>query len=85
MTTTSKLSLFGFWLYVMSDCLLFATMFATYIVLSMNTTGQVDPKEVLDLNFVAGETALLLFSSFTFGLAMLNAHARLRLYLYGAI
>ncbi len=73
---TSKLSMFGFWLYVMSDCLLFATMFATYIVLSMNTTGQVDPKEILDLKFVAVETALLLFSSFTFGLAMLNAHAK---------
>lgn len=70
------LALFGFWIYIMSDCMLFATMFATYTVLSMSTVGQVDPQEVLDLSFVAGETALLLFSSFTFGMGMLGAYAK---------
>lgn len=67
---------FGFWIYIMSDCLLFATMFATFAVLGMSTVGQVNPKEVLDLWYVAGETALLLLSSFTFGMAMLAAHAK---------
>lgn len=71
-----ELDMFGFWVYIMSDCLLFATLFATYVVLSMGPTGSVDPKEVLDLKFVAGETALLLASSFTFGLAMLGAYAK---------
>ncbi len=73
---SSDLAMFGFWTYIMSDCLLFATMFATYAVLSMSTVGQVDPKDVLDLKFVAVETALLLFSSFTFGMAMLGAYAK---------
>lgn len=73
---TSELSMFGFWVYIMSDCLLFATLFATYAVLSMSTVGAVSLKDVLDLNFVAVETALLLFSSFTFGMAMLGAHAK---------
>ena len=67
-------TLLGFWIYIMSDCILFATLFATYAVLQGNTFGAPTPKELFDLNFVAGETALLLFSSFTFGMAMLYAH-----------
>lgn len=74
---SGDLAMFGFWTYIMGDCILFATMFATYAVLSMSSTlGQVNPKDVLDLNFVAGETALLLLSSFTFGMAMLGAYAK---------
>jgi len=67
-------TLLGFWIYIMSDCILFATLFATYAVLHGNFFGAPTPKELFDLTFVAGETALLLLSSFTFGMAMLYAH-----------
>ena len=65
---------FGFWLYIMSDCLLFATLFASYAVMSQNFAGQVTLKELFDINILAAQTALLLFSSFTVGVAMLASH-----------
>jgi cytochrome o ubiquinol oxidase subunit 3 len=61
----------GFWLYLMSDCLIFACLFATFGVLSTHTAGGPGGRELFELPFVLGETALLLVSSFTFGLAML--------------
>jgi len=66
--------MFGFWLYIISDCLLFGTLFATYAVMSQNFSNAITPNELFDLNFVAVETALLLLSSFTFGMAMLGAN-----------
>ncbi|MCH2191542.1 MAG: cytochrome o ubiquinol oxidase subunit III [Gammaproteobacteria bacterium] len=69
-------SLLGFWIYIMSDCILFATLFATYAVLSTGFAGGLTPKDLFDLEFVAVETALLLFSSFTFGMAMLGAQSK---------
>ncbi|NRA22059.1 MAG: cytochrome o ubiquinol oxidase subunit III [Oceanospirillaceae bacterium] len=69
-------TVFGFWIYIMSDCILFATLFATYAVMSTSFAGGITPKDLFDLNFVLGETALLLFSSFTFGMAMLYAHRK---------
>jgi cytochrome o ubiquinol oxidase subunit 3 len=65
----------GFWIYLMSDCLIFAVLFATFGVLVGSTAGGPDGKELFKLPFVLGETALLLVSSFTFGLASLNMHA----------
>ena len=62
-------TVFGFWLYLMTDCLLFASFFATYAVLFMNTAGGVSGKDIFELNFVAVETAALLLSSITFGFA----------------
>ncbi|TYL46530.1 cytochrome o ubiquinol oxidase subunit III [Marinomonas sp. IMCC 4694] len=67
--------MFGFWLYIISDCLLFATLFATYAVMGQNFNNEITPYELFDLGFVAVETALLLLSSFTFGMAMLGANA----------
>ncbi len=67
-------TVFGFWLYLMTDCLLFASFFATYAVLFMNTAGGVSGKDIFELNFVAVETAALLVSSITFGFAMINAN-----------
>ncbi|GAC24001.1 cytochrome o ubiquinol oxidase subunit III [Paraglaciecola mesophila KMM 241] len=67
-------TLFGFWLYLMTDCILFASVFATYAVLYMNTDGGVSGKDIFDLNFVLVETAALLVSSITYGFAFLYAH-----------
>ena len=69
-------TVFGFWIYIMSDCILFATLFAVYAVLSNSFAGAITPKELFNLNFVLSETALLLFSSFTFGMAMLYGNKK---------
>ncbi len=65
----------GFWIYLMSDCLIFSSLFATFGVLAANTAGGPSGRELFDLPYVAGETLLLLISSFTFGMAMLNMYA----------
>jgi cytochrome o ubiquinol oxidase subunit III len=65
--------LFGFWLYLMSDCILFATLFATYAVLHPNTYGGPSSHEIFSLPYVLIETLILLTSSFTCGLGMLFA------------
>ena len=64
---------FGFWLYLMTDCVLFATLFATFAVLRNNTFGGPGGDELFKLPYVLIETLLLLSSSFTCGLAMLAA------------
>jgi len=69
-------TVFGFWLYLMTDCLLFASFFATYAVLFMNTAGGVSGKDIFELDFVAIETAALLISSLTFGFAMIAAQGQ---------
>jgi len=61
----------GFWLYLMTDCLLFASLFATYVVLRDSTAGGPAGREIFDLPIVLIETILLLISSFTTGLAMI--------------
>jgi cytochrome o ubiquinol oxidase subunit 3 len=60
---------FGFWLYLMSDVIVFALLFATYVVMLGNTAGGPMGKELFSLERAAGETALLLLSSATFGVA----------------
>ena len=62
----------GFWLYLMSDCLIFAALFATYGVLGRNYAGGPSGKDLFDLSLVAINTAFLLMSSITFGFAMLQ-------------
>jgi cytochrome o ubiquinol oxidase subunit 3 len=64
---------FGFWVYLMTDCVLFATLFATYAVLRNNTNGGSPGSELFSMPYVLAETLLLLTSSFTCGLAMLAA------------
>ncbi len=63
---------FGFWIYLMSDCVLFASLFATYAVLMHGTAGGPSGKDIFDLKFVLVETFCLLLSSITYGFAMLN-------------
>ena len=61
----------GFWIYLMSDCLIFAMLFATFAVLGGNYAGGPGPKDLFDLPLVAVNTSMLLFSSITYGFAML--------------
>jgi cytochrome o ubiquinol oxidase subunit 3 len=64
-------ALFGFWLYIMTDCILFATLFTVFIVLS-----KVFPGYSFDMNLVMTETIILLTSSFTMGLAIIYMHKK---------
>ncbi|EGP58491.1 cytochrome o ubiquinol oxidase subunit III [Agrobacterium tumefaciens F2] len=62
----------GFWLYLMSDCLIFATLFATYAVVGRNYAAGPSGADLFDLKLVAINTGFLLFSSITYGFAMLE-------------
>ncbi len=65
-------TLLGFWIYLMSDCLVFACLFAMYGVLGRNYAGGPTGAELFDLPLVAVNTSLLLLSSITYGFAMLE-------------
>ena len=69
----------GFWIYLMSDCLIFAMLFAAYAVLGGSYAAGPSPKDLFELPLVAVNTAMLLFSSITYGFAMLEmARGRVR-------
>lgn len=68
----------GFWIYLMTDCVLFATLFATFAVLRSATAGGPSGAELFDMPFVLAETLILLTSSFTVGLAVLAAKSGLK-------
>ena len=61
----------GFWVYLMTDLVMFAVLFATYAVLRVSTFGGPTTHDIIKLPFVLIETLILLTSSFTIGLAML--------------
>ncbi len=62
---------FGFWLYLLTDIILFASLFATYMILRNNIAGAGSSAELLDPKYALLETVLLLTSSFTCGVAVL--------------
>src|SRR5262249_50669420 len=64
-----------FWVYLMTDLLMFSVLFAAYAALHGSTFGGPSGAEIFNLPFVLTETLALLSSSFTCGLAMLYAHA----------
>ena len=70
--TFSK-TILGFWTYLMSDCVLFATLFTTYAVLHNSTFGAPGSKELFSLSTALIETIILLVSSVTCGLGLLAA------------
>ncbi|MBS0656052.1 MAG: cytochrome o ubiquinol oxidase subunit III [Verrucomicrobia bacterium] len=70
--TFSKATL-GFWIYLMTDCLLFASLFCTYAVLHNNTFGGPSSRDIFDLKEAGIETAVLLCSTLTCGFSMLSA------------
>jgi len=69
-------TLLGFWLYLMSDCLIFAVLFIAYAVLGRHYAGGPSGAELFDLPTVALNTAFLLFSSITYGFAMIASQRK---------
>jgi len=67
----AEVIVFGFWVFLMTDLILFGLVFAIYGTMTGATAGGPGPQDFVDLNSVAAQTALLLASSFTFGLAAL--------------
>jgi cytochrome o ubiquinol oxidase subunit 3 len=74
-STWSMIS-FGFWLFLLSDIVIFASLFATYAVLSKATAGGPSGHDIFDLKNVFIETSCLLASSFTCGLMLIAAERR---------
>jgi cytochrome o ubiquinol oxidase subunit III len=68
---TASIRVFGFWVYIMSDCILFASLFVSFAVLHGNTAGGPSGREIIGLPGVLVETFCLLTSSFAYGLATL--------------
>ncbi len=68
-------TMLGFWLYLMSDCLIFAVLFAIYGVLGGNYAAGPAPKDLFSIELVALNTAMLLLSSITYGFAILQAQS----------
>jgi len=64
--------LFGFWIYLMSDLIIFAVLFATFAVMSGNFAGGPGPKQLFELPYLFLETMFLLVSSVTYGLAVVR-------------
>jgi cytochrome o ubiquinol oxidase subunit 3 len=76
---------YGFWLFLLSDIVMFSAFFAAYAVLSDETAGGPSGKDLFDLNHVAIETACLLLSSFTCGIASIGARAHNAMMYYGGM
>jgi cytochrome o ubiquinol oxidase subunit 3 len=71
---TVAMQTFGFWIYLMSDLIIFATLFASFAVFSRSYAGGPTGKELFNLHYTLGETLFLLCSSVTYGLVMLAVH-----------
>jgi cytochrome o ubiquinol oxidase subunit 3 len=69
-------TVFGFWIYIMTDCILFATLFATFTVLRDNAADGPTGKDIFELPYVLIETFCLLISSATYGFAMLALYRK---------
>lgn len=65
--------MFGFWIYLMTDLLVFSVLFAVYAVLHGNTVGGATGRDLFSLPLALQETLLLLTSSFTCGIGMIAA------------
>lgn len=73
----------GFWVYIMTDLVLFACLFATYLVLRHNTAAAPSSQELFDMPIALQETIILLVSSFTCGMALIAAHQKRLWQTYG--
>ncbi|WP_273720188.1 MULTISPECIES: cytochrome (ubi)quinol oxidase subunit III [unclassified Bartonella] len=70
----SSVMTFGFWVYILSDLILFSTLFSSFAVFSASYGGGKAGNEFIDLKFVLVETAILLLSSITYGFVMVQTH-----------
>lgn len=70
----AEIKTFGFWVYLMTDLILFSTLFATFGVIGKNYAGGPGAKELFEIPYLFVETMLLLVSSVTFGFAMIAMH-----------
>lgn len=77
-TNADSIDLFGFWMYIMTDCILFATLFAAFAVLHNHMYGGPSLKELVSLPYVFGESMFLLLSNLTYGLALLGLYKNKR-------
>lgn len=66
--------IFGFWIYLMTDLIIFAVLFAAFVVLRNNAFGGPTERELFHLPFALAETLILLTSSFTCSLATLSLY-----------
>ena len=76
---------YGFWIFLLSDIIMFAAFFATYAVLADATAGGPSGRDLFSLPNAAIETACLLLSSFTCGIATLGSQARRNSWFYGGM
>jgi cytochrome o ubiquinol oxidase subunit III len=67
---------FGFWVYLMTDLAIFASLFACYLVLHGNAHNGPTARDLFDLPSVLVETIILLTSTFTCSLAMLAVYRK---------
>lgn len=76
---------YGFWIFLLSDIIMFAAFFASYAVLVNETAGGPSGRDLFDLRNTGIETGCLLLSSFTCGLASIGLQARNNRWFYGAM
>lgn len=75
---SAELKTYGFWIYLMSDLVLFSALFATFAVIGYNYAGGPGPKQLFDLRYLFVETMFLLTSSMAFGLTMVSMNSNSR-------
>ncbi|HTZ76509.1 MAG TPA: cytochrome o ubiquinol oxidase subunit III [Stellaceae bacterium] len=76
---------YGFWIFLLSDIVMFSAFFASYAVLMHATAGGPSGRDLFDLRSTGIETGCLLLSSFTCGLASVGAQARRPVWFYAAM
>jgi cytochrome o ubiquinol oxidase subunit III len=76
--STRTVVAYGFWIFILSDIIMFSALFAAYAVLSGQTAGGPTGRELFNLRHVFIETMCLLVSSYTCGLGALSAERRQR-------
>ncbi len=76
---------YGFWIFLLSDIIMFSAFFASYAVLSGGLAGGPGPRDLFDIGNVELETACLLLSSFTCGLASIGAQRHNTIWFQGAM
>lgn len=69
-------TMLGFWLYLMSDCLIFGILFAVYAVLGTNYAAGPSPADLFEIEAILLSTVFLLLSSITYGFAVINMQQR---------